>query len=141
MTGSRIATSEFTGAQPVIIIDQEAIARSGELGVAEVLRKMPINISGSFYERSGSSAGSQAQVSLRGLGAGRTLVLIDGRRIPGSPKLDGASANINMLPTAAIERVEILADGASAVNGSDAIGGDVNVNTKIGYEGMTIAGN
>ena len=64
VTGSRIATSEFTGAQPVIIIDQEAIARSGELGVAEVLRKMPINVSGSFYERSGSSAGSQAQVSL-----------------------------------------------------------------------------
>ena len=140
VTGSRIATSEFTGAQPVIIIDQEAIARSGELGVAEVLRKMPINVSGSFYERSGSSAGSQAQVSLRGLGAGRTLVLIDGRRIPGSPKLDGASANINMLPTAAIERVEILADGASAVYGSDAIGGVVNVITKKGFDGMTIAG-
>ena len=140
VTGSRIATSEFTGAQPVIIIDQEAIARSGELGVAEVLRKMPINVSGSFYERSGSSAGSQAQVSLRGLGAGRTLVLIDGRRIPGSPKLDGASANINMLPTAAIERVEILADGASAVYGSDAIGGVVNVITKKDFDGMTIAG-
>ena len=140
VTGSRIATSEFTGAQPFVIIDQEAIARSGELGIAEVLREMPINIAGSFYERSGSSAGSQAQVSLRGLGAGRTLVLIDGRRIPGSPKLDGASANINMLPTAAIERVEILADGASAVYGSDAIGGVVNIITKKGFDGMTVSG-
>ena len=140
VTGSRIATSEFTGAQPIVVITQEAIARSGELGIAEVLREMPINISGSFYERSGSSAGSQAQINLRGLGAGRSLVLIDGRRIPGSPKLDGASANINMLPTAAIERVEILADGASAVYGSDAIGGVVNIITKRGFDGMTIAG-
>ena len=140
VTGSRIETSEFTGAQPVIVIDQEAIARTNELGIAEVLREMPINVAGSFYERSGSSAGSQAQLSLRGLGAGRTLVLIDGRRIPGSPKLDGASANINLLPTAAVERVEILADGASAVYGSDAIGGVVNVITKKGFDGMTISG-
>ena len=135
VTGSRIA--EFTGAQPIVVITQEAIARSGELGIAEVLREMPINISGSFYERSGSSAGSQAQISLRGLGAGRSLVLIDGRRIPGSPKLNGASANINMLPTAAIERVEILADGASAVYGSDAIGGVVNIITKKDFDGLT----
>ena len=140
VTGSRIGTSEFEGAQPVVVITQEAIARSQELGLAEVLREMPINVAGSFYERSGSSAGSQSTVSLRGLGSGRTLVLIDGRRIPGSPKLDGASANINMLPTAAVERVEILADGASAVYGSDAIGGVVNVITKKGFDGMTISG-
>ena len=129
VTGSRIATSEFTGAQPVVVIDQEDIARTAELGIAEVLRELPINISGSFFERSGSSAGSQAQLSLRGLGAGRTLVLIDGRRIPSSPKLGGESANINTIPTAAVERVEILADGASAVYGSDAIGGVVIIIT------------
>ena len=63
VTGSRIETSEFTGAQPVIVIDQESIARTNELGIAEVLREMPINVAGSFYERSGSSAGSQAQLS------------------------------------------------------------------------------
>ena len=140
VTGSRIETSEFEGAQPVVVITQEAIARSQELGLAEVLRELPINVSGSFYERSGSSAGSQAQVSLRGLGAERTLVLIDGRRIPASPKLGGSSANINTLPTAAVERVEILADGASAVYGSDAIGGVINVITKKGFDGMTISG-
>ena len=76
VTGSRIATSEFTGAQPVVVISQEDIARTAELGIAEVLRELPINISGSFYENSGNSAGSQSQLSLRGLGAGRTLVLI-----------------------------------------------------------------
>jgi iron complex outermembrane receptor protein len=140
VTGSRIETSEFEGAQPVIVVSQEAIARSQELGLSEVLRELPINISGSFYERSGSSAGSQAQISLRALGSERTLVLIDGRRIPASPKLGGSSANINMLPTAAVERVEILADGASAVYGSDAIGGVINVITKKGFDGMTISG-
>ena len=67
VTGSRIATSEFTGAQPVIVIDQEDIARSAELGIAEVLREMPINVAGSFFERSGSSARSQSSLSLRGL--------------------------------------------------------------------------
>ena len=140
VTGSRIATSEFTGAQPVVVISQEDIARTAELGIAEVLRELPINISGSFYENSGNSAGSQAQLSLRGLGAGRTLVLIDGRRIPSSPKLGGESANINTIPTAAVERVEILADGASAVYGSDAIGGVVNVITKKGFDGMILSG-
>jgi len=140
VTGSRIATSEFTGAQPVIVIDQEDIAVTAELGIAEVLRELPINIAGSFFERSGSGQRSQAQLSLRGLGAGRTLVLIDGRRIPQSPKLGGESSNINTIPTAAIERVEILADGASAVYGSDAIGGVVNVITKKGFDGMIISG-
>jgi iron complex outermembrane receptor protein len=140
VTGSRIATSEFTGAQPVVVIDAEDIAATGELGVAEVLRELPINIAGSFFERSGSGSRSQSNLSLRALGSGRTLVLIDGRRIPSSPKSGGEAANINTLPTAAVERIEILADGASAVYGSDAIGGVVNVITKKGFDGMVISG-
>ena len=140
VTGSRISTSEFTGAQPVIVIDQEAIQATGEMSISDVLRETPINTYGSFYERSGSSAGSQSTLSLRGLGSSRTLVLIDGKRLPGSPKLGGNSANLNLIPTSAIERVEILADGASAVYGSDAIGGVVNVITKKGFEGMSFSG-
>tara|TARA_B100001027_G_scaffold144386_1_gene100702 strand:+ start:804 stop:3503 length:2700 start_codon:yes stop_codon:yes gene_type:complete len=140
VTGSRIATSEFTGAQPVIVIDAEDIAASGELGIQEVLRELPINIAGSFFERSGSGSRSQSNLSLRALGSGRTLVLIDGRRIPSSPKSGGEAANINTLPTAAVERIEILADGASAVYGSDAIGGVVNVITKKGFDGMILSG-
>jgi iron complex outermembrane receptor protein len=139
VTGSRIATSEFTGAQPVIVLDQEVIARSAELTISDVLREMPINIAGSNYERSGSSAGGTSEISLRGLGASRTLVLIDGRRVPAHPKTGGESANLNLLPTAAIERVEVLADGASAVYGSDAIGGVVNIITKKDFNGVTIS--
>ena len=130
VTGSRIATSEFTGAQPVVVLDQEVIARTAELTISDVLREMPINVAGSFYERSGSSAGGTSTISLRGLGSSRTLVLIDGRRVPANPKTGGESANLNLLPTAAIERVEILADGASAVYGSDAIGGVVTLSLK-----------
>ena len=108
VTGSRIATSEFEGAQPVLVIDQEDIQKTGEMTISDVLRETPINTYGSFYERSGSSAGSQSTLALRGLGSSRTLVLIDGKRLPGSPKLGGDSANLNLIPTAAIERVEIL---------------------------------
>ena len=140
VTGSRIATSEFEGAQPVLVIDQEDIQKTGEMTISDVLRETPINTYGSFYERSGSSAGSQSTLALRGLGSSRTLVLIDGKRLPGSPKLGGDSANLNLIPTAAIERVEILADGASAVYGSDAIGGVVNVITKKGFDGMNFSG-
>ena len=139
VTGSRIATSEFTGAQPVIVLDQEIIARSAELTISDVLRELPINVAGSSYERSGSAAGGTSEISLRGLGSSRTLVLIDGRRVPGNPKTGGSIANLNLLPTAALERVEILADGASAVYGSDAIGGVINLITKKDYNGVTVS--
>ena len=139
VTGSRIATSEFTGAQPVIVLDQEVIARSAELTISDVLRELPINVAGSNYERSGSAAGGTSTVSLRGLGSSRTLVLIDGKRVPGNPKTGGVAANLNLLPTAALERVEILADGASAVYGSDAIGGVINLITKKDFNGLTVS--
>ena len=139
VTGSRIATSEFTGAQPVVVIDQESIARTAELTISDVIREIPINVAGSNYERSGSSAGGTSEVSLRGIGSARTLVLIDGKRVPGNPKTGGTIANLNILPTAALERVEILTDGASAVYGSDAIGGVVNLITKKDYDGITIS--
>ena len=139
VTGSRIATSEFTGAQPVVVIDQESIARTAELTISDVIREIPINVAGSNYERSGSSAGGTSEVSLRGIGSSRTLVLIDGKRVPGNPKTGGTIANLNLLPTAALERVEILTDGASAVYGSDAIGGVVNLITKKDYDGITIS--
>ena len=82
---------------------------------------------------------SNATVSLRGLGSGRTLVLMDGRRMPGSPHLGGAGAvNVNMIPSVAVDRIEILADGASSVYGSDAIAGVVNVITKKGFDGLEV---
>ena len=81
-----------------------------------------------------------ANISLRGAGSGRTLILLDGKRMPGSPKQSGAAANINVIPTAAIDRVEILTDGASAIYGGDAAAGVVNVILKDNFEGVSFRG-
>ena len=139
VTGSRIKRTEMEGATPVTVIDSQAIEASGQMSVADVLRSSNMNSFGSFSERSGSSAQSQASVSLRGAGDDRTLVLINGKRMPGSPTLGGSAANINAIPTAAIERIEVLSDGASAVYGSDAVAGVVNIILKKDFEGLELS--
>ena len=137
VTGSRIKTDEYTGISPVITIDSEDIAASGYLNVADVLRNQVQNTLGSSYEGFNSTSTVDAEISLRGIGAARTLVLIDGRRLPGSPKNSGAASNLNMVPTELVDRVEILTDGASAVYGGDASGGVVNIITKKDFEGIS----
>jgi iron complex outermembrane recepter protein len=126
VTGSRIKRTDVEGALPITVIDRESIELSGESNAADLIRSIPFNTSGSYRPQSGSSFGGVAEVSLRGLGAARTLVLVNGRRMPKAP-LTGASSDLSMIPMGAIERIEILSDGASAVYGSDAIGGVVNV--------------
>ncbi|MFK7886063.1 MAG: TonB-dependent receptor plug domain-containing protein [Gammaproteobacteria bacterium] len=139
VTGSRIQRVDLETAQPVTTINREDIDASGEISVAEVLRGSTFNSFGSFRQSSGSSAQSQSTVSLRGLGAARTLVLLNGRRMSGSPTFGaGSAANLNIIPIAAVERIEVLRDGASAVYGSDAIGGVVNVILRKDFEGMTL---
>ena len=115
VTGSRIARAETDGASPVIAITQEDIRATGEMSLAEVLRQSSINSFGSFQPASGSTAQSQATISLRGAGAGRTLVLLDGKRMAGSPSYGGVANNINSIPFSAVERVEVLTDGGSAL--------------------------
>jgi iron complex outermembrane receptor protein len=139
VTGSRIVrTDRFEAGGQVVAIDEAAIDALGTLNVADVLRASPLNAYGSFQERSGSSAGSNATFDLRGLGSSRTLVLLDGARIPGTPNLGADSMNINMLPMAAIQRIDILADGASAVYGADAVSGVVNMVTHKSFDGLEI---
>ncbi|MBD3646967.1 MAG: TonB-dependent receptor, partial [Pseudomonadales bacterium] len=85
------------------------------------------------------SAQSNATIDLRGADYNRTLVLVNGRRIVGSPSLGGGgSVNLNLIPFSAVDRVEVIADGASAVYGSDAVAGVVNVILKQDYEGLSI---
>ncbi len=140
VTGSRIPRADLEGATPVTVIDRQQIELSGLSTVAEVLRLSPWNTFGSFREVSGSTGQSQAQVSLRGLGAERTLVLIDGRRLPPSPVVGGEAVDLNILPLAAVERIEILREGASAIYGSEAIGGVINIILRRDYEGTEVAG-
>ncbi len=136
VTGSRIKRTDLEGASPVTVISAEEMKIEGNLTVADALRSSTFNSFGSFSERSGSSAQSQATINLRGAGSARTLVLLDGKRMPGSPTLGGQSANLNSIPMAAVERVEILTDGASSTYGSDAIAGVVNIILKKDYEGL-----
>ncbi len=134
VTGSRIQRTDVEGAMPVTVIDREAIELSGETSIADLIRNTTFNSFGSFRPQSGSSAQNHAAVSLRGLGSNRTLVLIDGRRFPKNP-FSGVGQDMNTIPMGAVERIEILSDGASAVYGSDAIGGVINIITRKDFEG------
>ncbi|MBH0030775.1 MULTISPECIES: TonB-dependent receptor [unclassified Pseudoalteromonas] len=136
VTGSRIKRTDLEGASPVNIITSADMKVEGNFTVADALRGSSFNSFGSFSERSGSSAQSQATINLRGAGSNRTLVLLDGKRMPGSPTLGGQSANLNSIPMAAVERIEILTDGASSTYGSDAMAGVVNIIMKKNYEGL-----
>ncbi|MFU8897068.1 MAG: TonB-dependent receptor [Gammaproteobacteria bacterium] len=137
VTGSRIKRTDIEGALPVTVIDRETIELSGKTSVADLLRNQPMNTQGSFRPQSGSTGQSFAGLSLRGLGAGRTLILIDGRRAPVAPNI-GSGQDLNSIPLAAVERIEILSDGASAIYGSDAIGGVVNIITRRDFTGAEL---
>ncbi|MEM9103252.1 MAG: TonB-dependent receptor [Pseudomonadota bacterium] len=138
VTGSRLKRTDFETAKPITVITAEDIARTGQTSVAEVLRDLPFATTGSFLGTSGNSAANHSSTGLRGLSADRTLVLINGRRIAGSATVGASQVNLNLIPTAAIERIDILRDGASAVYGSDAIGGVINIIMKKDYEGVAI---
>lgn len=139
VTGSRITRLELEGATPVITLSREELDNSGFQSVADVLRYNAFNSFGSIRESSGNTAQGQATISLRGLGGNRTLVLINGARLPGSPVLDGQIQNLNTIPFSAVERIEILSDGASAIYGSDAIGGVINIVLRDDFEGGEVA--
>jgi iron complex outermembrane recepter protein len=134
VTGSRIKRADIEGALPVVVIDRAQLEASGDVSVSDYLRNTSFNSFGSFQSTSGSSGIGFSGVSLRGLGTARTLVLIDGRRAPTAPMI-GNSQDLNSIPLAAIERIEILSDGASAIYGSDALGGVVNIITRRDFEG------
>ncbi len=142
VTGSNIKRVDSETPSPVQVITREDIQKSGTNSVAELLRDIPSISGGSmndFNAGSGFARGTQS-VSLRGLGSVGTLVLINGRRIEPSPVADpnvgqGATFNLNVIPVTAIERIEILKDGASAIYGSDAVAGVVNVILRKDYTG------
>lgn len=138
VVGTRIARANIEGALPVTVIDRSQIELSGETSVADLLRSTTFNSFGSFRPQSGSAAQSFAELSLRGLGGARTLILIDGRRAPIAPNA-GQGQDLNSIPLAAVERIEILTDGASAIYGSDAIGGVVNIITRRDFSGAEIS--
>lgn len=144
ITGSAIKRSSAEGPAPIEIVTREDIARSGASNLNELLRTIPsIDIFDQGELASNSPAGSgTASVRLRGLSDSQTLVLLNGRRVPVNALYDssgaGAAFDINSLPLGAIERVEILKDGASAIYGADAVSGVINFITKTDYQGLEL---
>lgn len=137
VTGSHIKRIEVEGALPVQMINRQDLDKSGYNSVSDVLRDTSANSFGSLREEAGSNAAGVAHVSLRGLGSTNTLVLLNGQRLP-TDAVTGA-VDLNLIPMAAVERVEILKDGASATYGSDALGGVVNVITRKDFNGSEIS--
>ena len=144
VTGSRIKRIDSETPAPVQVITREAIERSGALSVAEVLKRLPAANVGSFNENAVASfSPGGASASLRGLGAQATLVLINGRRVAPFGFPNGGQTtfvDINQIPLEVVERIEVLLDGASAIYGSDAIGGVINVILRKDYNGLVATG-
>jgi len=143
VTGSRIKRIDAETSSPVQVITRDQIDRSGARSVSELLSSVPASNTGSFNENAVASfTPGAAGVSLRGLGAQATLILINGRRVAPFGFASGGQTtfvDVNSIPLEVVERVEILLDGASAIYGSDAIGGVVNVILRKDFTGAQIA--
>ncbi|HEY3449810.1 MAG TPA: TonB-dependent receptor [Myxococcales bacterium] len=137
VTGSRINRADLNTSAPVTVVGREQIATSGRSSVGDILQSLPAQSNAINTQYNNGGDGS-TRVDLRGLGAPRTLVLVNGRRfVPGGVGAD-ASVDLNAIPMAAIERIEVLKDGASAIYGSDAIGGVVNIITRRNWTGTEV---
>jgi outer membrane receptor protein involved in Fe transport len=139
VTGSRIVRRDLDASSPIVTVDAQRLENSSTISIESVLNQMPQFVpDGTQFDSGNQSSGAVtlgiATVNLRGIGANRTLVLIDGRR----PQPANASlvVDLNTIPSAAIERVETITGGASAVYGADALAGVVNFVLKKDFEGV-----
>lgn len=142
VTGSRLNRPGTELSGNLIVLDADAIRASGEVTLAAVLRQLPQNINGTSEVYGSRLNGATnfsgaATVNLRGIGSDSTLILVDGRRVGYSGILGGVT-DISTIPLSMVERIEILLDGSSAVYGSEAVGGVVNIITKKDYQGVDV---
>jgi iron complex outermembrane receptor protein len=134
VTGSRVRRLDLTASAPVMVINREQLVDSGKDSVGSFLQTLPQQANGINNQVNNGGDGTFV-VDLRGLGPDRTLVLLNGRRMVAGGTGANSNVDLNSIPFAAIDRVEVLADGASAIYGSDAIAGVVNLITRKGYAG------
>jgi len=140
ITGSSIKRIDAETALPVQVVSRQEIEATGAANVEQFLQGLGVALQGNSNSvaatGSGATTGGVSSVSLRGLGSQRTLVLIDGKRVSaGGTLTDSTTVDVNHIPVAAIERIEVLKDGASAIYGSDAIGGVINFILRKDYKG------
>ena len=134
VTGSLIGRKEVDSPSPVSVVDKEKLDSAGITNVGDVLQKIPAQGNAINAQNNNGGDGS-TRINLRSLGTNRTLVLLNGRRVVPSGTGADASVDFGTIPLAMIERVEVLKDGASAIYGSDAIAGVVNVITRTNMNG------
>ncbi len=138
VTGSRIPVSAMQGPQELQAFSREQIEQSGQSSISDFLNTVPV-VAVSSFENFYSPLGGATTVQLHGLPAGTTLVLINGRRVETSGAVAASDVfDLNNIPLAAVERIEIVPAGSSAVYGSDAIAGVVNIILKSSFEGVEI---
>lgn len=135
VTGTRLRNS--TSTSPVISFDRRVIEDNGFSTLQDLMRRVPQNFNSTTGATGtgGGNVGLTTQIDLRGLGSQSTLTLVNGRRVASAAGNQGRAFDISMIPVAAISRVDILTDGASALYGSDAIGGVVNVMLRRDFHG------
>ena len=135
VTGSRIKRTQLESASPIVSFSAAAMEGTGYSTVADVLRNSSLNPFGSFGGESNNGWAATATMALKGADPRQTLILIDGVRMSKSP-IAGGTSNLNLIPNAAIERIDVLTDGASSVYGSDAVAGVINIVLKKDFEGI-----
>lgn len=141
VTGTHIKGARLSGVGPVSVIDADAIARSGAISVEDLIQRLPAsagfagNQTNAYWTGNGYGT---TQVNLRGIGINRTLVLLNGRRVVNGGTGANSSVDLNVVPLAIIERIEVLKDGASAIYGADAVAGVVNIITKKAFDGAEL---
>src|SRR5215472_3624573 len=141
VTGSRVRRKDLTTPAPITVINKEQVEASGKVSIGDFLQTLPeqgnaVNTS----VNNGNAGDGSTRVSLRSLGAARTLVLLNGRRFVAGGAGANTSVDLSSIPTSALERIEVLKDGASAVYGSDAIGGVINLITRKRMNGVEVNG-
>ena len=138
VTGTRIRKPGLVSSSPLVQVEAEEVALQGTVRVEDMLRTLPQVFSNQNTGQSNGATGT-ATVNLRNLGTQRGLVLVNGRRLPaGSPIQGGIGADINQIPSALIDSVEVLTGGASATYGSDAVAGVVNFRLMDDFEGVRL---
>ena len=143
VTGTRIKRADISGVGPATVITEEQIANTGITNLENLLQRLPASAGNAGGQTNAYWTGNgygTAQVNLRGLGINRTLTLINGRRVVNGGTGANSAPDLNMIPTAIIQRIDVLKDGASAIYGADAVAGVVNIITANDFEGLKLSG-
>lgn len=136
VTGSNIPTADEVGPNPVDTYQREDIEKLGVRNATDLTQKLPALTGEAINQNGGNRGDGRTEVNLRGLMPKETLVLLDGKRIAPVGFAQGASVDLNLVPFALVDHIDILKDGASAIYGSDAVGGVFNIILKHKFRGV-----